>query len=409
MARGPRGDASRYGNDPGGEAVNRGASEWPPRAAAVASVGPRPLLEKRGTEQFKPDVDSCLSHVLFRRAQDGAMAPFRCGSWSCPACGPAKAQSVRWGVYRACRDLGLGDMVTLTLPVGARGSTPTESRTALSVMFNAFKSALRKRGVLGEYVAVPEYHKDGSAHLHLAANLDALVLAAGGVGEAQAILSEAWGRLGGGFVWLGRGRRGVAAKDAAAYLSKYLGKAQGQRAPWEDVRYCTADGNFRVRPWRRYWVSRAAGALVKGPPRVSAGEWALVRPETLPSGRVRYEPWNPAKGSAIMQACDGHPAVPEWVPGSCHHGGGPLSTLGQCFCVPPWAYEPVWRETLIDLANAADLALLSKARRRDLRDVRRPSSISQEAVDWALESEAGELAGLPSAEAGPWWSGGTAG
>ncbi len=297
--------------------------------------------------------------------------------------------------------------MTLTLPVGARGRSPTESRTVVSRMFNGFRTALKRRGLLGEYIVVPEYHADGSAHVHISADLSALVLACGGVGEAQAFLSEAWGRLGGGFVWLGRGRHSVAAKEAAAYLSKYLGKAQGKGAPWEDVRYCTEDGDFRTRPWHRYWASRSAAASIRGLVRARAGEWALVRPVRYPGGRVGFEPWNPALGSAIVPECDGHPRVPEWMPGSCHHRGGPRSTLGQCFCVPPWAYEPTWSEPLMDLSDAADLSALSQKRLRDLAEARRPRAVSQAAVTWAIEAETAEPSrnGRPM-DAGPWWNAG---
>ncbi len=74
------------------------------------------------------------------------MGPFRCHAWSCPICGPEHAKLVRRGIYEAVAQLGLKDMLTLTLPLGARGENPVESRTAASVMFNAFRTVLRERG-----------------------------------------------------------------------------------------------------------------------------------------------------------------------------------------------------------------------------------------------------------------------
>ncbi len=292
---------------------------------------------------------------------------------------------------RAVSDLGLKDMVTLTLPPGARGSSPADSRIVAAALWHAFVMALRKWGrthgipLLEEYVAVPEAHQDGTCHLHAAADLEPLLIAEGWTGgenrradaaalaAVQAFLSEAWGRLGGGFVDYRRGARGYGSGEAARYLAKYLGKTQAKAAPWSELRYCTTDAGFRRRPWHRYFASwNASAAIAKvrlGPDHYPGkeygpSEWELARPEILPSGRIRGIPWNPAKGSAIVAECDGHPPTPEWVPGSCHHGGSAIG-LG-CFCVPSWAAEPVWSEPLLELVDVQDEAAFEARLAREL-------------------------------------------
>ncbi len=264
---------------------------------------------------------------------------------------------MRAGVYRACRELGLRDMLTLTLPEGARGSTSTESRTTISRMFNAFRTALRKRGYCGDYIAVPEAHQDGSAHLHVALNLEPMVWGFGNdLRAVQEALQAAWHRLGGGWIWYGRGRarRGrTGASAAAAYLSKYLGKSQAKPTPWDDVRYCTEDGSFRARPWHRFWPSRRAGAIIAGPEPDSAG-YELGNLVARPNAKgFRFEPWTPALGSAIVPICDGHEIrIGEWTPGECHHDFE--HGLHVCFCVPPWASEPPWAPLLRQIAALAE-------------------------------------------------------
>ena len=339
---------------------------------AGSSGGPPVLLETGPREQFKRlALEGCLGAVFYRRS-DGCAIPARCDAWSCPECGPRRARAVRAGIYRACRELGLSDMLTLTLPPGARGSTALESRTAMSRLRNAFLTWLRKRGFLGDYVGVPEAHQDGTCHSHDAMNLEPMVAAYGSDYSAvQAALHEAWSRLGGGWIWWKRGtaRRGrPAAQQAAAYLSKYLGKMQGKRTPWDEYRWCTKDDSFRLRPWRHVWSSRRAGkviasrfprpepeltfglAIERGPDghfRNLLGTWELRKEwefgrlaPRVSGGGVRFDPWNPALGSAITDGCDGHDVNDEWAPGACHHAfrDGALA----CWCVPPWASEPPW-------------------------------------------------------------------
>lgn len=318
----------------------------------------------------------------FYRASDGLWVPFPCGRWSCPVCGPARARVVRAGLRRSCYALRLKDMLTLTLDPGWRGESPKDSRSVISERLNGFLTALRQWGrrhqlwARFDYVWVVEFHEDGTAHIHMAVDLEPMAVAFGFTGgenrkaDADA-LSNVWGKVselwGAGFVNYKRGTKGYDSVEAYRYLSKYLGKMQHRAAPWENEAWCTEDGDFRGRPWHRFGGSAAVTALMgkdkwgdghagyggvcapdcKCPrnrkDRGLKSEFILARPVFHPSGRVTADLWNPAKGSAIVVLCDGHAKVPEWVPGSCHHEGG-VSTLGACLCVPPWAYEPPWAE-----------------------------------------------------------------
>ena len=364
------------------------------------------LLETGGTEQFKhastPGLDGCIRGAVFRRyvperwdwdavrrgehavkRADGyyETVPFRCGSWNCPGCAADRAREVRAGIREAVQVHGLRELITLTLQDQDEGMDPLESRTKISRMWNAFATRLRRTAIcavsscrtvwsmgrgrdncptcgspifvrfLTEYVAVDEEHKSGNAHKHVAANVDGLLMSVrNDYAAAQAVLSEAWGRLGGGFVDFHAGRDRA---NASGYLTKYIAKAQVHTPRWAELRWCTEDNSFRTRPWHRFSASRLAGRTIAsldlpigdGVSRIFP--WKLCREEPRPGGRMVYPPWNPAVGSAIVDECGGHAPVPEWAPGSCHHGGGPMASLGQCFCVPPWAYEPSWVEPTI--------------------------------------------------------------
>ncbi len=309
------------------------------------------------------------------------------------------------------------------------------------------------------------------AHLHVVCNLEPLVAAMGGdLSAVYSFLAEAWGRLGGGWIWYGRGDTGSdGSRKAAAYLSKYIAKAQVLPPPWDEWRYCTEDIGFRKRPWRRYWCSRKAGKVIasttkdiegttpatahivmvpmkvhpnttetaivkrypdkllfevhelvmmggnpasvvheKGIPddemsaflsalavysaphptmEAKVVKCQLTRREFLPSGKARYMPWNPAKGSAIVLECAGHRMTPEWVPGTCHHEGlalvdgqaylvlnaeGEWVQQRTCFCVPPWAIDwcPDDVVTRADPETGEALETLGDRFRRQLASLR---------------------------------------
>lgn len=436
------------------EPAERGRSPSPAIVRAP-SIGPRLCLEKGSREQFKQALDrglrdGCLGGAVFYRAADGAWLPARCGAWSCPECGPDRAQAVRRGLYRAARELGLVDVLTLTLPAGARGSTPQDSRTALSRLFNAVRTRLRTtalcaRGVgvpgawrcgkvwrltkrrracpacgcetwiplLKEYVAVPEWHQDGAAHLHVAVNLEGLRAALWNeYADVQVFLEDAWQRVGGGWLWFGAARRQDAPRKAAAYLSKYLGKMQAKAPPWDELRYCAEDGGFRRRPWHRFMASRNAGRIVAsvadprktGPtaadlelPLTADAGFTLARPVLEGGELVGFDAWHLAEGSAIVDGCDGHDVNDEWAPGSCHHDGhrpfeGPW--IPMCWCSPPWAFEisqeafgrrALRAETAARILEAMTQDELEAAAAADVEAFRRridPTPEEAEAQEW---------------------------
>src|SRR3989442_4606066 len=349
------------------------------------------LLETGGTEQFKhastPGLDGCMRGAVCRRyvperwdwdavrrgehavkRADGyyETVPFRCGSWNCPGCAADRAREVRAGIREAVQVHGLRELITLTLQDQDEGMDPLESRTKISRMWNAFATRLQRTAIcavsrcrtvwsmgrgrdncptcgspifvrfLTEYVAVDEEHKTGVAHKHIAANLDGLLMSVrNDYGAAQAALSEAWGALGGGFVDFHAGR---GQSNAAGYLTKYIAKSQLKAPRWTEVRWCTEDNSFRSRPWHRFSASRLAGRTIAGPrpegqPWSGLFPWKLCREEARPGGRMTYASWSPAKGSAIVPECDGHPIAPEWICRPCgrgrEHVEGRLGLLGR--------------------------------------------------------------------------------
>lgn len=287
------------------------------------------------------------------------------------------AARVRRGIYWAVRRLGLSGVLTLTLPADLhRPETLQEaiaSRRAAQVAFNRFRTFLRKRGFMGDYVSVPEAHGDGTCHLHVAFNDLSLVAAFGGyrtdsMRKAQAFLQDAWTRAGGGFLWWGHGKKGDGFRNAAAELSKYIGKSIGPvgkaRPPWTEARWCTVEGGFRKRPWHHYWPSRKAGAIIRGPSHlVPEGDWELVaesrtvsrrcplcrqtvecwhrkvEPQIVAALSVAYVAWSPGRSVAICPECDGHLPDPS-LPFACHHAPPTEIALG-CWCNPPWLFEYV--------------------------------------------------------------------
>lgn len=254
----------------------------------------------------RPDFDSCIPGAVIVDVGTGEMWPLRCGQWDCLRCGPSHARAVRVGLYRACLKFGMRDVITLTLGSTLHDVSSLESRTAASAMWNAFRTLLRKRGFLGHYCVIPEWHQDGTCHLHVAANIEGLLAAEGwDYGAVQAWLSKEWAGLGGGFVWYAAGSgREHSERYSAAYLSKYLSKAQVQRPPWDDSRWCTERGGFRKRPWHRYWCDRETGSVIspKGPSKVTVDmerlvSWLLSNSEMQrATEQVEREAWSETFG-----------------------------------------------------------------------------------------------------------------
>lgn len=293
---------------------------------APAALGPAPALslEKPPKEQFKrlaaqTETQSCVRGTWFRNTRTGSLRPFRCGT--CADCLAEWSSSTRRGIYRAVRRNALTAMLTLTLPSDYhRPETPQEvvrARRDIQQAFNRFRTFLKKRGFVGHYVAVPEAHADGTAHVHVAFNDVPIVVAFGGTyRDVQSFLQDAWTRAGGGFLWW---KRAVGSRPwaAAAELAKYIGKAIGppeKTGPaWAVLLWCTVEVGFRKRPWHRYWADRVSGTIIREtrPARDPAGEWELVaevrvqlRPRTWRCVRCRHLLETPAIESPTTCAID---------------------------------------------------------------------------------------------------------
>lgn len=358
---------------------------------AGPSGGPPVSLEKRGFEQIKHRpigpawTDSCIPGTGFYRPSDGTWVPFECDSWGCRTHGPRKAWALRKAFVNVFARLGLADMISVTLDAGHRTGDPGEERTVLKVLWNKCATRLRSTAIcascrrmwsrgrrrqscpycgcptwhlaMTQYVGVPEAHKDGTPHLHVATSLQGLAYHfRNDIAAVKHFLDAVWGA---GVLDIRIGDDVEDTEHRARYVGKYLSKGQAIPPSWSRNVICTEDVSFRVRPWHRYFASREAARLIRAVLGVrerntdpwTRETWILARPEVRLDGRVVAVPWNPAAGSAGIPACyeaGGHPIAPDWAPGWCHHDDGiwtwslDLGRFIRCLCIPPWAAEPPW-------------------------------------------------------------------
>ena len=268
-------------------------------------------------------------------AETGYLVPFRCRTWDCPEDGPRHGRQVTEELMAASLEVGLRYHWTLTLP--GEGSPlrgdPNASRGAVARQWNALRAFLRRRGVTFEYAVVPEWQKDGTAHLEVA--LDRWV--------DFKDMEEGWTLQGGGFVWVTEYKGIEGAEEVAGYLAKYLSKAVDHPPPWTEV-VCTDNGRYRVRPWRRYWTSQGVGKAMRGArerreaevPSQDGREWVLVD--------IHLEAVPPARGHGLP-ACGGH-CLQTFERGDCHHPPTEVVELGgwpyviYCDCTP-WRRDGV--------------------------------------------------------------------
>ncbi len=293
------------------------------------TAGDPDALEVQGTA-------GCLG-LLYRRRSDGLTLPFRCDGWSCPECAPVKGRRVARAVRLAALKMGLAHLLTLTLP--GRGNPlrgdPVGSRRAVGPMWNALRTYLRKHGYLERYLAVPEWQKDGTCHLHVGTDSEV----------PWKVLSRAWARLGGGFVWVSPKRTMRDPEDVARELAKYLTKSAAHPESWQTAWTCKEEGGFRRRPWHRYWPSRSVGRAITrhlegarledamDPPR-DGETWELVR--FIEGEDTRDLPAFHARADPTISGCPGHLETGR----TCCHGTPGLTT---CRCggpaeVRPWEF-----------------------------------------------------------------------
>ena len=273
--------------------------------------------------------------LLYHRKSDGLTVPFGCGSWGCPDCGPKKANKLAMAVRLVCVEKGLRYLNTLTLGGPIRDLRPDAKRAAVSAMWNPLRTWLSKEGYLvGGYYAGFEPQGDGTVHLHFATNRPI----------PYDVLSEAWSRLGGGFVWCSPVSEESTPEEVGRYLAKYLTKNAGEPTPW-DVVHCTDPIGTRKKPWRRYLCSRDVGDFIRSvmDSHVESGDtWEVVQPVPR-AGGVGYVPFAGRPRRLIIAGCPGHMMNEPWE-GHCHHQAWRFDSLGDfvspCHCPSPWLPQP---------------------------------------------------------------------
>ncbi len=346
------------------------------------------LTLERGLEQIKrPGVQDDIGTVaaqggclglLFRRVSDGLTLPCRCDGWSCPECAPVKGRRIARAIRLAALDLGLDTLTTLTrpgrrparrhgtgtkiAPSPVRGD-PVGSRRVISQRWNALRTLLKKWGYLEEYLAVPEFQKDGTAHLHLGTK--------GALPEE--ILGEAWASLGGGFTQVSNRRVMRGPEDVARELAKYLTKAidlpDGKQGAGPTTWACKEGGGFRRRPWHRYWPSRPMGRAIRAHLEETREEdaiklpgtgWELVTPiADVPT--TDYPPFQ-ARKEPMVPGCRGH--LREAT--ECCHG---VEGLWKCVCGGPAEVRP-WDFGLDSERTSKDLLRIRSSPRTDVQPTR---------------------------------------
>ncbi len=156
-----------------------------------------------------------------------------CKCWDCVRCGPRKASKYRCDIRRAAEHYKLNKLLTLTLdPKKLEGQDSTKYINQVFADFRVYLK--RKLGHSPDYIRVLEYHKSGTAHLHILL---------GGCYLSQQWVSDAWAALGGGRVV---DIRRVDMHRISHYLSKYLTKQMLLQAP-KGARRVTTSRSIRLR------------------------------------------------------------------------------------------------------------------------------------------------------------------
>lgn len=100
------------------------------------------------------------------KASEGAITvkPLYCGRWSCDTCAPRLKDKVQILIARGKPDA----MMTFTLRHGANDDPVALADKLVASIKEYFRRLRRKTGRKVEYFVVPEPHKDGAPHAHLA-------------------------------------------------------------------------------------------------------------------------------------------------------------------------------------------------------------------------------------------------
>lgn len=182
----------------------------------------------------------------------------RCGQWSCPVCGEAKAQRYA-GIARAGCSAATERIRLLTISCPG-GETPAESWLVLGRRWGRMSDRLaRHLGRRLSYFGTVELQKRGNPHLHL------LLRDSGYI--PKAVIHAAGFGSGFGFSDI----RQIAPGSGVQYVTKYLHKSAGQEMP---------RGVRRIRRSRDWHQETVAITCKWGP------EWAWQSVEHLDESLV---------------------------------------------------------------------------------------------------------------------------
>ena len=192
-------------------------------------------FKKHNRTPLEPKVlarkDRCGSLTIRGKAPDGSLifVRLRCKNWKCEFCANLNARRNKADITRAAVENRLQRMMTLTLDPGKIQGMPVKY---LRECWARMRTSLQRKYVRAPgFVAILEFQKKGSPHLHIL--IDRFI--------AWEWIREAWIDAGGGsFTDI----RYVDAHRVAAYLSKYLTKQMliSVEAPPRSRRITTSRG-----------------------------------------------------------------------------------------------------------------------------------------------------------------------
>lgn len=184
----------------------------PPPTASGAGDADAPSLD-RNVEQLRGPrraPESCYPPWLFLNKRTRQATPFRCRSWRCGRCAPEKASRLAARIALEAKRVGCTRLMTLTLRAGLdRGYSADQVWLA----WRRLRDIWRRRGLDVSAIAVLEYTRRGTAHLH--------VLVSSYLNQAK--LSNDWRQASRGSYIVDI--RAIDEQRVSAYVSKYLAKA----------------------------------------------------------------------------------------------------------------------------------------------------------------------------------------
>lgn len=167
---------------------------------------------------------------------DGATTGFRCNSWSCYCCGHRMRMNLIEDLERLVEERPeMRRLLTLTLDPETAPESQEEQHEYLTDRYNALRTELKDRFPDLSYIWIREEGESGNPHLHVL--VDRYI--------DQGLLSRLSARVGLGEIV---DIRRVNARNAAKYLTKYLGKGAFHALPEGARRYgSSSDVNLSVR------------------------------------------------------------------------------------------------------------------------------------------------------------------